>query len=352
MSTILSGLKGLMERLPSARILAAACVVLFLVLVLVAVPGLQAELAIGSEQTTAVERAEIVNENRKTLLQVIGGLVVLAGLYLTYRRIQITEDGQITERYTNAIAQLGNEESIEVRLGGLYALERIARESRKDFWTIMEVLTAFVRGNAPFIPDGDEATPKPGAPQRIQARRPQTDVQAALTVIGRRNTDWDEQGQRLDLTEVDLRGVNLREAHLEWADLSGAHLEGAYLSGVHLEWADLSGAHLEGATLWGAHLEGAILYQAHLEGADLSGAYLEGAILYQAHLEGVILFGAQLERANLRGSKGLTVDRLKGVRDAEHAQLDDDLWQQLLSEESATPSQETPPPGKDDPANR
>ncbi|WP_062294251.1 hypothetical protein [Nostoc piscinale] len=36
-----------------------------------------------------------------------------------------------------------------MRLGAIYTLERIAKDSAKDHWTIMEVLTAFVRENAP-----------------------------------------------------------------------------------------------------------------------------------------------------------------------------------------------------------
>jgi hypothetical protein len=36
-----------------------------------------------------------------------------------------------------------------VRLGGIYALERIARDSESDHWAVMEVLTAFVREQPP-----------------------------------------------------------------------------------------------------------------------------------------------------------------------------------------------------------
>jgi hypothetical protein len=33
----------------------------------------------------------------------------------------------------------------ETRLGGIYALERIAKDSEADHWPIMEILTAYVR---------------------------------------------------------------------------------------------------------------------------------------------------------------------------------------------------------------
>ncbi len=73
----------------------------------------------------------------------------------TQTTLRLTEQGQITERFTRAIEQLGSDK-LEIRLGGIYALERIAGDSLametspgRDYATIMEVLTAYVRQNAP-----------------------------------------------------------------------------------------------------------------------------------------------------------------------------------------------------------
>lgn len=234
---------------------------------------------------------------------------------------EVPKEDQITERFTQAIEQLGNEK-LEVCLSGIYALERIARDSEKDYWSVMEVLTAYVRENAPW----QEVQPQ--APPRFP-----TDIQAILTVL-RRRTWADEKGQdqSLDLSRTDiqgavlvgayLEGVNfskarlggalLTGAHLEGADLSEAHLEGAHLRGAHLEGADLTAAHLERANLRGAHLMRALLVGAyleeanlsgtHLEGAELAAAHLEGANLKGAHLEGADLMAVHLEKANLRGA--------------------------------------------------
>jgi hypothetical protein len=60
---------------------------------------------------------------------------------LTARTFQLTEQGQITDRYTKAIEQLGDD-ALTIRLGGIYALERIARDSRRDHPTVVEVLSA------------------------------------------------------------------------------------------------------------------------------------------------------------------------------------------------------------------
>ena len=61
------------------------------------------------------------------------------------------EQGHITDRFTAAVEQLGSDK-MAVRLGAIYALERISKDSPRDYWTIMETLTAFVRERAPWPP--------------------------------------------------------------------------------------------------------------------------------------------------------------------------------------------------------
>ena len=218
--------------------------------------------------------------------------------------------------FTKAIEQLGEKDHLMIRLGGIYALERIARDSDKDHWPIMEVLTAYVRDTAPWIPK--EAQPLPEGQALVlqsprmhtpawstvegPALRPTpTDIQAILTVIGRRTRSPNREGEyRLDLHNTDLRSADLLAAHLERADLFAAHLEGADLFRAHLEGTDLSRAHLERANLIAAHLEGAFLIAAHLERANLRAAHLEGAFLIAAHLERANLRAAHLEGAFLR----------------------------------------------------
>jgi len=54
------------------------------------------------------------------------------------RTLELSEQGQVTDRYTKAIEQLGSDK-LDVRIGGIYALERVARDSARDHPTIMEV---------------------------------------------------------------------------------------------------------------------------------------------------------------------------------------------------------------------
>jgi hypothetical protein len=216
---------------------------------------------------------------------------------------------RITESYSKAVDLLGSDK-IEARLGGIYTLERISRESAADYWTVIETLMAFIRERARPI-DADTVVPDVIGQQ---CRRLPTDVAAVVRVLVRRPENErnreKREGWRLDLSGVDLRRASLSGAHLEGANLHGAllkhadlsrtHLEGANLERAHLEEANLTDAFLERARLEGAHLEGARLGGAHLEQAYLWGAHLEGANLVEAHLEGASLVDAQFdERARL-----------------------------------------------------
>jgi len=233
----------------------------------------------GYKELTGETRVQLENDLRKTLAQILGGLFVLVGGYLAWRRVTaaeqtilVTQEGQITERFTRAIQQLGDKDSLAIRLGGIYALERIARDSRKDHWPIMEILTAYVREKAPWI----ESSGTVEQPDEIE---PAADIQAIMIVIGRRTRSYEEgQDQRLDLQGTDLRGALLLETHLEKANLAEAHLEGAHL------------------------------WNAHLEGASLDGACLDGAFLLEAHLEKAVLMGTDLKNVT-----GLTREQLKGA---------------------------------------
>lgn len=194
-----------------------------------------------------------------TLAQILGGAALLSGLYFTWRTLQVNREGQITDRFTLAIDQLGDTSEgkprIEIRLGGIYALERIARNSpARDHSTVMEVLTAYVRENAPWPPKNyepsqsdlgpdsatDEATEQDGEREREEDSTPRyfpTDIQAVLNVLSRRDEERVPEQLRvpLDLQEVDLRGANLDGAHLEKVLLRGAHLEGAALLEAHMQ---------------------------------------------------------------------------------------------------------------------
>jgi uncharacterized protein YjbI with pentapeptide repeats len=275
-------------------------------------------------------RVKAIVDTRTALLAGLVGIGALGTFWLnsrvyriTVRTFQVTERGHVTDRYSKAIEHLG-EDSLDVRLGGIYALEQIARDSaqpREDQTTIVEVLSAFVRVHSDPVYQFKAAKPRPKGPSTeaqlavvaadyvVRSIKPPVDVQAAVTVLGRLRVL--EMVSRADLTGATLRHItlytNLAGVALSGADLTAADLRGSDLTGANLQGATLTGAKLHGADLTGANLVEADLTEAELDGANLTEARLTAARLTKANLRKAIirradLFRATLTEANLIGS--------------------------------------------------
>jgi len=252
--------------LRSPRVLAASILVLGVLLGCVLVfPRLLLKVDVDRsrlDRMAPAEYAKAVNEIRTTLLQGIGGVVLLAGVYVTWRQLQeniqagheqrdLDRQGQITERFTRAVEQLANER-LAIQLGGISALDRIAAESPRDRKAIVDILAAAIRTQSPWPPPAQNPFPAdyPIAkvpPMRVRA----PSVQSALNVVGRWGpTPAQEQvWPTADLTDADLRMANLEGAHLWRVRLHRANLAGANLSGADLRGADLTEAVLVEADL-------------------------------------------------------------------------------------------------------
>jgi hypothetical protein len=264
-------------------LIGAAAVVLALAIIWVLlVPGADwlARHDIGSAKGSLATARDAA---RGRLLTLGAGLLAAGALLFTARNFMLSREGQVTDRYTKAIEQLGSDK-LDVRIGGIYALERVARDSAKDHPTIMEVLTAFIREHS------REQWPPPDPGGREQERWTSPDIQAAATVIGRRYA-------KRDIERINLYGAYLVHAYLRDADLTRARLRDAKLIGAILDGADLTGADLSHANLDGADLTGADLRDTDLTGAQLDGAKLTGAQLDGAKLTGADLHGAILTEA-------------------------------------------------------
>ncbi|HEY9802236.1 MAG TPA: pentapeptide repeat-containing protein [Leptolyngbyaceae cyanobacterium] len=184
--------------------------------------------------------------------------------------------------------------TIETRLDAVYQLEQIARNYPQYHWFIMEVVCNFIRNHTANI----SSSRSDNSSTLI--------IQAALDVIAKRNIRHDPENEQLDLSNIDMRGANLRQGNLEGANLYRVNLSGANLSEANLSETILTAADLSGANLAGANLSGSILSAANLTGADLSRANLTGANLYLASLPEVILHETRLNGANLREVKFTT----------------------------------------------
>ena len=254
---------------------------------------------------------------------------------------ETAQRGLLNERYQKGAEMLGSK-VLAVRLGGIYALARLAREHPGDYhMQIMRLLCAFVRhptgelGEAPLTAAAElnsgqgKATDEDGEDPPLRARE---DIQAVMTAVRDRSEAQikTEEGEKywLDLSGANLERVyllstnpksprangilagNLRGAIMIGAKLTFANLTGVNLAGAILEGAALDGAALKGANLAGVNLTDANLVAANLDSGTLKGANLAFAKLFGANLRGANLAGADLRWTDLRNCKGLTQEQI------------------------------------------
>jgi hypothetical protein len=182
-------------------------------------------------------------------------------------QLEISEQGQITDRYTKAVEMLSNKHA-RTRVGAVYALGRIAQDSvERDHIAVMEVLTEFIR-NPPYRTETDERADARNRsdypPMAIRCR----DIHAVLNVIQDRN-NGQRMRERAEGFAPNFHGAALRELDLTLSNFTGSILSEANLTGAKLQGAYLRGASLSAANLYGADLDRADLYRADLRKANL-----------------------------------------------------------------------------------
>ena len=277
------------------------------------------------------------SETIRNLALIIGGL--LAFVFALWRtlvagrqadaargQVETAQQSLFNERYQRGAEMLGGQ-VLAVRLGGIYALERLAAQQPQQYHLpIMKLFCAFVRN-----PPKDENLDKPlvidGEEMRLLIRE---DTQAVLLAIGTRNSKQIrieiEEKFSVDLHGANLAGGDMRQCNLDRADLTDANLTEADMSGkssfarARLIRANLARAKLDDACFQDANcrqarfsdvkarrtsfrradLEGTIWDHSNLEDARLSCCILKGASLLQAKLARAHFTGAVFGRGRRR----------------------------------------------------
>lgn len=249
-----------------------------------------------------------------SLIQAVGAAFFFVTAYLTYRNTKATEDKQIAERFSKAVEQLGSE-LVAVRLGGIYGLERITKNSSSDHWTVMEILTAFIRQRSQEL--YRLKLEEEHIDSEILDNVP-IDIQAAITVIGRRDSEKDPKGSSLDLRSAFLPKSMLAEAALSKVDFTKADLRKADLRKANLSEANLSNAFLREAKLGFAILTQAILIETDLREAGLGESKMQNAIIIGAYMERASLTGADVKGVTTFPTcNGLTPQQLQSAKNHE-----------------------------------
>jgi hypothetical protein len=154
--------------------------------VVLAIWVLPAVLTHHPQLEAAAEQHKASADTRAGWVAMLVAIGAAGGLAFTARTYRLSREGHITDRYSEAVEQLGSDK-IEVRLGGIYALERLMRDSTPDQPTIMETLAAYVRQHARIpLPRAGETAESPETTVPWHGSTSAVDPPAGRVRIGRR----------------------------------------------------------------------------------------------------------------------------------------------------------------------
>lgn len=242
------------------RVLLAYCSIALLILaVLLVWKGprlfLKHDLGIHVQALSPEQLAEATNNLRTTLLQMLGGLVVLFGVIVTWRQLQLGRSAHLVQTFTETVGRLRSDD-IGIRTGALFALGLTGQPLNRTL-IVSESISSWVRNQSPPLPESDEIGL---IADRLRSRAP--DVQTALDILVGLSLPRNaylrlshSDLRRATLSDANLRGADLRNTRLDGSDLrranlKEAHLDGASLAGADLVWADLTGAKYSNETDW------------------------------------------------------------------------------------------------------
>ncbi len=302
------------------RVLLGSVVLLLLLAIVFYLP--EAVIAHRGLLLSPKDRLDAEASLRGAIVQLLGGFVLIAGLYFTAKGFQLTREGHLTARYSQAIEHLGHDK-MDVRIGGIYELERLTRDSAADASTVIDVLVTFVREHT-------KSGHKTPSKEKVTA-----DIQVALKIIGRRVSS--NGHERLDFYFSGLNEADLSNGSFEHAVFYYSSLEGALFSGSRLDDAGLSFCQAERAAFTGcvarqanfvnakyvrcwflhADLTAADFFGCDLSGSDFGRRYEElgdppfpPATLTNARFTKAVLKGTILRGCDLSTVRGLTPEQL------------------------------------------
>lgn len=244
-------------------------------------------LIIAGHAAAGTSRASAQLDAVRTGLAAGGGAGAAVGLMLAFRRQHHQEiatqntdfdatERRITELYTKAVEQLGDDKA-PVRLGGLYALERLAQDNDAQRQTIVNVICAYLRMPFPATPDSAEV---PNLDEEGTSTGTQTAV--ALRMTG---DTWQQEKQvRLTAQRILSEHMHQPETSLDPTSASPSR----FWHNIRLD--------LTGATLIDFNLQDCIVAEAQFGEATFSGT----AWFRRATFSGTAWFS----RATFNGNAG------------------------------------------------
>ncbi|WP_339690332.1 pentapeptide repeat-containing protein [Celeribacter baekdonensis] len=273
------------------------------------------------------------------LLTALGGIIgtplALLRVWTTERQTKTAEQGHITDRINKAVEGLGatkqvrrqrrnkkgdllyednaenkpdfkkpiiedvTEPNIEVRVGAIFALERIAQDSLRDHVRIMEILCSYMLENSPGKSAVNLARPDNpnyvGNDKNVEIPRLRTDIQVALTVIGRRTQQQRKYELKSGKGTISLSDCNFQNFAGTELNFSGLDFSHSWLGSAIFTRCDFTECKFKNATL-----ELGAMIECNLKDVDARAAVFDKRGFPGTSFEGANLFRASFNRAEIR----------------------------------------------------
>jgi len=218
---------------------------------LVAKEFLEVLLAKDPDGMNPDDKSAIIRNLGLVLAAFLGAPLVVWRSKIAFDQVQTAQERMITDRFSKAVDQIGavrrvprsqtvtkgdervnweeEQPNIEVRLGGLYTLQRISEDSLPDHVRVVETMCAYVRLNSLSQMVGDDGG---------ESYPPEVDIQAALYMLGKRPEERIVYEMNLevplDFSDSVLRKSNLNALRLPFVDFDNSDLRYARLQHTDL----------------------------------------------------------------------------------------------------------------------
>jgi uncharacterized protein YjbI with pentapeptide repeats len=232
--------------------------------------------------TSPIESLRVENEIRRTVTQVVAGVLAAVGVALAISEFAMRERTQLNSEYTKAVQSLGSSDVSQHRMA-FATLALICQDSPSIRDRAISTICLYLRNETP-------------------------DKQAAIDCLAEVMRHGRTERAALNLQDADLSGLELRELDLSYANLRSVRLLGSLVRNVLFTSATIDGAFLSDAVFRNSKFDGASLRGAELlrcrfvelctfRGADFSDAVMQYADLSHADLTGANLTGCKAQHA-------------------------------------------------------
>lgn len=212
---------------------------------------------------------DLENKLRQTYSQILGGMIVMIGFYISYSNFTSVKFRQNTEILSNCLSQLADS-SETIRVGSIYTLDKLASYSEEDTKIVLDILCNFLSNDSNGIRSQREAN----LTLKIIAKQ--------LKEKGWRSSNFSISNSffyKLELSNLDLSGLNFNACRFETCFISFTSFKNSSLSSSQFTQCDMMMCDFNRGYLLSSKFTSCNLQSSNFSGASLNSAIFSDCVL-------------------------------------------------------------------------